>query len=138
MDINVSINLYWASNFIVYYTISYVFISVKYDLYTLICIYWLVLAVEGCHGSKVTLQEVWFKFQDSSKVFSGKSMVVECPITVWFLFNMFNFSSSFEYDQIGTIVDSPLDYYTGRLTKRERKTSIAEEFLSDQKSSAYR
>ncbi|KAK2389589.1 hypothetical protein P8452_27260 [Trifolium repens] len=43
-----------------------------------------------------------------------------------------------KYFQIGTIVDSPLDYYTGRLTKRERKTSIAEEFLSDQKSSAYR
>jgi hypothetical protein len=51
---------------------------------------------------------------------------------------MFNFSLSFEYDQIGTIVDSPVDYYTGRLTKRERKTSIAEEFLSDEKSSAYR
>ncbi|GAU34008.1 hypothetical protein TSUD_212700 [Trifolium subterraneum] len=40
--------------------------------------------------------------------------------------------------KIGTIVDSPVDYYTGRLTKRERKTSIAEEFLSDEKSSAYR
>ncbi|XP_045829297.1 rRNA-processing protein fcf2-like [Trifolium pratense] len=43
-----------------------------------------------------------------------------------------------KYFQMGTIVDSPVDYYTGRLTKRERKTSIAEEFLADQTSAAYR
>jgi len=39
---------------------------------------------------------------------------------------------------VGTMVGSPLDYYSGRLTNRERKESIADELLSDQNFSAYR
>ncbi|KAK7251731.1 hypothetical protein RIF29_35181 [Crotalaria pallida] len=33
-----------------------------------------------------------------------------------------------------TVVDSPLDFFTGRLTKKEMKATLAEELLSDQKS----
>ncbi|KAF1863387.1 hypothetical protein Lal_00031274 [Lupinus albus] len=39
---------------------------------------------------------------------------------------------------MGTVVDSPLDYYSGRLTKKERKATLAEELLSDQNLAAYR
>ncbi|CAL0315012.1 unnamed protein product [Lupinus luteus] len=43
-----------------------------------------------------------------------------------------------KYFQMGTVVDSPLDYYSGRLTKKERKATLAEELLSDQNLTAYR
>ncbi|KAE9595443.1 putative Fcf2 pre-rRNA processing [Lupinus albus] len=43
-----------------------------------------------------------------------------------------------KYFQMGTVVDSPLDYYSGRLTKKERKATLAEELLSDQNLAAYR
>lgn len=43
-----------------------------------------------------------------------------------------------KYFQVGTMVGSSLDYYSGRLTNRERKESIADELLSDQNFSAYR
>ncbi|XP_061351075.1 rRNA-processing protein fcf2-like [Gastrolobium bilobum] len=43
-----------------------------------------------------------------------------------------------KYFQVGTIVDSPLDFFSGRLTKKERKASLADELLSDQNLAAYR
>ncbi|XP_019461697.1 PREDICTED: rRNA-processing protein fcf2-like [Lupinus angustifolius] len=43
-----------------------------------------------------------------------------------------------KYFQMGTVVDSPLDYFSGRLTKKERKATLAEELLSDQNLAAYR
>ena len=43
-----------------------------------------------------------------------------------------------KYFQVGTIVASPLDYFTGRLTKKERKATLADELLSDQNLAAYR
>jgi len=41
-------------------------------------------------------------------------------------------------NQVGTVVDSPLDFYSGRLTKKERKATLADELLSDQNLAAYR
>ncbi|KAL5079684.1 hypothetical protein RYX36_008105 [Vicia faba] len=43
-----------------------------------------------------------------------------------------------KYCQIGTVVGSPMDYFSGRLTKKERKESFADELLADKKDSAYR
>ncbi|CAK8568290.1 unnamed protein product [Lathyrus sativus] len=43
-----------------------------------------------------------------------------------------------KYFQIGTVVGSPLDYFSGRLTKKERKETFADELLADKKDSAYR
>ncbi|KAJ1398330.1 Reticulon [Sesbania bispinosa] len=43
-----------------------------------------------------------------------------------------------KYFQMGTVLDSPLDYYSGRLTKKERKTTLADELLSDQNLAVYR
>ncbi|KAL2918353.1 dTDP-fucopyranose mutase [Polyrhizophydium stewartii] len=39
--------------------------------------------------------------------------------------------------QIGTIVEVPTDFYSGRLTKRERKQTIVEELLTDAKAKAF-
>ncbi|RDX87358.1 fcf2, partial [Mucuna pruriens] len=44
----------------------------------------------------------------------------------------------FEYNQVGTVVDSPFDFFSGRLTKKERKATLADELLSDQNLAAYR
>ena len=41
-------------------------------------------------------------------------------------------------DQVGTVVESATDFYSGRLTKKERKVTIADELLYDQTFSAYR
>ncbi|MCL7028670.1 hypothetical protein MKW94_000384 [Papaver nudicaule] len=38
-----------------------------------------------------------------------------------------------KYFQMGTVIESPTDFYSGRLTKKERKQSIAEELLHDAK-----
>ncbi|KAK7406148.1 hypothetical protein VNO78_07768 [Psophocarpus tetragonolobus] len=35
-------------------------------------------------------------------------------------------------------MDSPLDFFSGRLTKKERKATLAEDLLSDQNLAAYR
>ncbi|CAI8617623.1 unnamed protein product [Vicia faba] len=43
-----------------------------------------------------------------------------------------------KYFQVGTIVGSPLDYFSGRLTKKERKETLADELLADQNLSAFR
>nr|KYP49569.1 rRNA-processing protein fcf2 [Cajanus cajan] len=40
--------------------------------------------------------------------------------------------------KVGTVVDSPLDFFSGRLTKKERKTTLADELLSDQNLASYR
>ena len=56
-------------------------------------------------------------------------------------FNFFSMAlnfGSFEYDQVGTVVDSPSDFFAGRLIKKERKATLADELLSDQNLSAYR
>lgn len=36
-----------------------------------------------------------------------------------------------KYFQIGKVVDSPLDFYDGRLTKKERKRTIVDELMAD-------
>ncbi|ESW25548.1 hypothetical protein PHAVU_003G045400 [Phaseolus vulgaris] len=43
-----------------------------------------------------------------------------------------------KYFQVGTVVDSPLDFFSGRLTKKERKATLADELLSDQNLAVYR
>ncbi|KAL3577462.1 hypothetical protein D5086_018966 [Populus alba] len=37
-----------------------------------------------------------------------------------------------KYFQVGTVVESATDFYSGRLTKKERKVTIADELLYDQ------
>ncbi|KAM7279168.1 hypothetical protein ACFE04_006302 [Oxalis oulophora] len=43
-----------------------------------------------------------------------------------------------KYFQVGTVVESPLEFYSSRLSKKERKTTITEELLSDSKFRQYR
>lgn len=45
---------------------------------------------------------------------------------------------SFGHDQIGTVVEAAEDFFSGRLKKKERKATIADELLSDQDLLAYR
>lgn len=40
--------------------------------------------------------------------------------------------------QVGTVVESSLDFFSGRLTKKERKATLADELLSDQALTQYR
>ncbi|EXB51256.1 hypothetical protein L484_019249 [Morus notabilis] len=40
--------------------------------------------------------------------------------------------------KVGTVIESPLDFFSGRLTKKERKASLANELLSDRTLSEYR
>ncbi|KAL4598218.1 hypothetical protein ACB092_11G044900 [Castanea dentata] len=42
------------------------------------------------------------------------------------------------YFQIGTVIESASDFFTGRLTKKERKGTIASEVLSDLSLADYR
>jgi len=42
------------------------------------------------------------------------------------------------YFQVGTVVEPPSEFYSGRLTKRERKTTLVDELLSDQSHKSYR
>ncbi|XP_076673825.1 deoxynucleotidyltransferase terminal-interacting protein 2 [Andrena cerasifolii] len=42
-----------------------------------------------------------------------------------------------KYFQIGKVVDSPLEYYSGRLTKKERKKTIVDELMADAEFSKY-
>lgn len=42
-----------------------------------------------------------------------------------------------KYFQIGKVVDTPVDYYSGRLTKKERKNTIVEELMADAQFSKY-
>ncbi|KAH7842503.1 hypothetical protein Vadar_006058 [Vaccinium darrowii] len=43
-----------------------------------------------------------------------------------------------KYFQVGTVIESASDFFSGRLTKKERKTSLADELLSDQTLGQYR
>lgn len=43
-----------------------------------------------------------------------------------------------KYFQVGTVVGGPADFYSGRLTKKEQKSSLADELLSDSLLTAYR
>ncbi|GAB4860826.1 hypothetical protein Ancab_035988 [Ancistrocladus abbreviatus] len=43
-----------------------------------------------------------------------------------------------KYFQVGTVVESPLDFFTGRLSKKERKPTLADELLSDVSFTQYR
>lgn len=45
---------------------------------------------------------------------------------------------SSKYFQVGTVIESPLDFFSGRLTKKERKASLADELLSDRTLGEYR
>ncbi|XP_047310269.1 rRNA-processing protein fcf2-like [Impatiens glandulifera] len=43
-----------------------------------------------------------------------------------------------KYFQVGTVIESSSEFFTGRLTKKERKTTIADELLSDPSLGDYR
>ncbi|KAM3236196.1 hypothetical protein BC332_13985 [Capsicum chinense] len=43
-----------------------------------------------------------------------------------------------KYFQVGTIIEPASEYYSGRLTKKERKATLTEELLSDRKLGEYR
>ncbi|KAL2470210.1 Fcf2 pre-rRNA processing protein [Abeliophyllum distichum] len=43
-----------------------------------------------------------------------------------------------KYFQVGTVIESAEEFYTGRLTKKERKATLADELLSDRNLGAYR
>eukprot|EP00249_Psilotum_nudum_P002492 c15558_g1_i1 orf=203-898(-) len=43
-----------------------------------------------------------------------------------------------KYFQVGTVIECPADFYSGRLTKKERKASLADELLSDSALQSYR
>ncbi|KAL4276680.1 hypothetical protein AHAS_Ahas20G0231400 [Arachis hypogaea] len=43
-----------------------------------------------------------------------------------------------KYFQVGTVVEDASEFYSERLTKKERKATIADELLSDKKLAAYR
>lgn len=43
-----------------------------------------------------------------------------------------------KYFQVGTVVESASEYFTGRLTKKERKATLADELLSDRALGHYR
>ncbi|POO03345.1 Fcf2 pre-rRNA processing [Trema orientale] len=47
-------------------------------------------------------------------------------------------SKTSKYFQVGTIIESPLDFFSGRLTNKERKASLADELLSDRTLVEYR
>lgn len=42
-----------------------------------------------------------------------------------------------KYFQFGKVMDSPLDYYSGRLTKKERKKTIVDELMADAQFAKY-
>ncbi|KAL6990189.1 hypothetical protein U1Q18_015938 [Sarracenia purpurea var. burkii] len=43
-----------------------------------------------------------------------------------------------KYFQVGTVIESASDFFTGRLTKKERKATLADELLSDHTLDQYR
>lgn len=46
--------------------------------------------------------------------------------------------ASHAFLQIGTVVEGPTEFYSGRLTKSERKPSLTAELLADDKLKSYR
>ena len=49
-----------------------------------------------------------------------------------------NLKSVPKYFQLGTVIESSADFFTARLTKKERKSTIAGELLSDNSLRSYR
>ncbi|XP_061992001.1 rRNA-processing protein fcf2-like [Rosa rugosa] len=47
-------------------------------------------------------------------------------------------SQTSKYFQVGTVVESSSEFFSGRLTKKERKATVAEELLSDPALATYR
>ncbi|KAG7014649.1 fcf2, partial [Cucurbita argyrosperma subsp. argyrosperma] len=45
---------------------------------------------------------------------------------------------TFDLCNVGTVVESSLDFFSGRLTKKERRATLADELLSDQALTQYR
>lgn len=43
-----------------------------------------------------------------------------------------------KFEQVGTVIEPASEYYSGRLTKKERKTTLTEELLSDHTLGEYR
>ncbi|XP_062174376.1 rRNA-processing protein fcf2 [Alnus glutinosa] len=43
-----------------------------------------------------------------------------------------------KYFQVGTVIESASEFFTGRLTKKERKATLADELLSDRSLAQYR
>lgn len=43
-----------------------------------------------------------------------------------------------KYFQVGTVIEPAFEFHSSRLTKKERKTTLVDEFLSDQKLKNYR
>lgn len=43
-----------------------------------------------------------------------------------------------KFEQVGTVIEPASEYYSSRLTKKERKTTITDELLSDRKLGLYR
>ncbi|CAN0907887.1 rRNA-processing protein fcf2 [Linum grandiflorum] len=43
-----------------------------------------------------------------------------------------------KYFQVGTVIESPMEYFSSRLTKKERKATLADELLADQSFKTYR
>lgn len=46
--------------------------------------------------------------------------------------------SSLIIDQVGTVIESAEEFYSGRLIKKERKATLADELLSDRNLGTYR
>jgi hypothetical protein len=44
---------------------------------------------------------------------------------------------SLKYFQVGTIIQGPTEYYSARLTKKERKDNLVEELMADVESRKY-
>ena len=44
----------------------------------------------------------------------------------------------FTMNQVGTVINLASDFFTGRLTKKERKATLADELLSDHTLGEYR
>lgn len=112
-----------------------------------------MVTVEKCHRSKETLQEGWVKV--AAKIFPGKFMISSYSnrksvfstrfhiYSAFFVHDLSIFSFSYcisfwSIKQVGTVVESPLDFFSGRLAKRERKGSLADELLSNTTLGVYR
>lgn len=55
-----------------------------------------------------------------------------------FYYCLVNTNIWFFDNQVGTVMESASDFFTGRLTKKERKATIADELLSDRTLAQYR
>lgn len=42
-----------------------------------------------------------------------------------------------KYFQVGTVIEGPTEYFSARLTKKERKQTIVDELMADEESRSY-